>query len=137
MNSSLKPRTNIILCIAWEAAFLVCFAVSSPRPYLLALLASLSGVAAGHFQQRAIRDSPAAFKEARSLLDVRKVMTSSVAGKNAIWILWINFIGVIVWNWPPRPQVFGSILCGILAFNFAGDLSALPTIFWLARDKTN
>ena len=137
MNSTLKPRTNIVLCIAWAVAFLACFAVSSPRPYLLIIVTGLSGAAAGYLQQRAIRDSPAPFKQASSLFDVRKVMTSSVPGKTAIWILWVNFIVVMLWNWPPRPQVFGSILCGLFSFNFARDLTALPSVLWLARNDAN
>jgi hypothetical protein len=133
MNSSLKPRTNVVLCVVWAIVVLACFSAASPRPTRLTLITLWVGSVAGLFQTRALRSAPQAFRAAFSLLDVRKVMMASIYGKASIWLLWLNFAGQLIWNWPLRPASYFVFLCGLFSFQLARDLVALPTVFWLSR----
>ena len=130
MNTTLKPVTNLAVCGMWLALIALSFAWRPVR-WEIGILSGGLGVAAGFLQARALRESAAGFGQTVSMMDVRRVMRSSVGGKVAIWLLWINFAIFMVWSF--KTGSVGSMLLGFGAFGLTRDLITLPAVFRLRR----
>jgi len=130
MNATFKPVTNLVVCGIWIALIAGSFTLPPVR-WEVGILSGALGVVAGFLQARALRENAAAFGQTASMMDVRRVMTSSVGGKVAIWLLWINFGCLLVWAL--KTHYVSSYFLGSGAFGLARDLITLPAVFRVGR----
>jgi hypothetical protein len=131
MNTTWKPATNLILCAVWIVLIVLSLTVFSFVRLAVGIVGGALGLIAGFLQARALRANSHQFGETGSMLDVRKVMTSSPGGKISVWLLWINLAVVMVWSF--KTATPGSIILGLASFKLARDLVTLPAVFRLAR----
>jgi hypothetical protein len=130
MNTTLKPATNLILCAVWIVLIVLSFSLPPVR-LEIGIVSGALGVVAGFLQSRALRENAAKFGQTASMMDVRRVITSSVGGKVSIWLLWVNLVVFMVWSF--KSHSIGSMLLGFGAFKLARDLITLPGVFRLGR----
>lgn len=136
MHKSLTPRNNLLLILVWAAvviAFL--FASAHPNKTLMLGVGAIFGFVAGIFQLRAIQASKDKFLTATTALEVRAAMTSSTAGRLAIYTLYLVF-GILLLTAFTQKEVVGfGLIAGYAAFALVRDCIALQGCISLQRAK--
>src|SRR5512146_2225878 len=123
MDSSLKPRTNIVVCVLWAALVSVGLLFVRPLPTYSFLVAAALGILAGTLQSKCLHTAKAQFETTNNMLDVRKVMMSSWRGKLSIWLLWFTFAGLLLLHLPSlTPMSILAVASGTAAFQLCRDL---------------
>jgi hypothetical protein len=81
--------------VVWFVVALVFTFAARPTPWLLLACGVFLGAVAGALQLRAIRQSPSAFLTSTSLLDVRRAMTATAAGRLYVYFFWGSAIALV------------------------------------------
>jgi hypothetical protein len=131
MHATLKPRTNLTLIALSAVLAGAALLFTRPIPVLPALIGSLLGGTVGGLQRRSIANARAAFHEAKTAMDVRRALMSTVPGKQAILLQWAGaFVLLATGLWIGNP--LGGGVGGYAMLMCVRDLAALNAVFGLA-----
>ncbi len=96
MHYTLTPRGNAALVVLMAVALLACF-LAGGGPSLVILAAFFSaGALAGLLQNISLRRHAVQFQSAKSALQVRAALVSSVPGKVSVALLWLSGLFLIL-----------------------------------------
>jgi membrane protease YdiL (CAAX protease family) len=134
MHKSLTLRNNLLIILVWAAvvsAFI--FASAHPNKPLMLGVGAFFGVVAGIFQLRAIQESKDKFLTAKTALEVRAAMTSSTAGRLALYTLYLVFVILLLTAFSQKEVIGFGLIAGYAAFALARDCIALQGCISLQR----
>jgi len=130
---SLDARTNLRLAAAWLAICAgITFLFPSVRLFVALAIGGIGGVAFGTLQNRAIRASPRAGREAKSALAVRRAAMAVRPGAIAIRVQWLFGLALFILGLSGPPQGFMAVpLAGYFALMLVRELVSYRTLVWL------
>ena len=135
MHKSLTVGANRTLILIYAAGVALLMIVTGSVVFLSCLIGAGSGVAAGFLQRRVLQTHAGAFAHTTTAMDVRRVMTSSRAGRAAISMTWISgflllllalFFGQLTLAWI-------SWFAGFLAFMLVRDVIAYTALRFVVQ----
>ena len=137
MHTTLHPRTNMRLLVIWAVVAVVVAFVASPTPWLLLGAGVALGVAAGIIQLRALRESSISLLTTQTMMDVRRVLNSSRAGRLYTYAFWISqaLLAFLALYFLQR-RAFVGFLAGYSAFALMRESLTLRGTFELERLST-
>jgi hypothetical protein len=137
LHTSLRPGTNALLAALWLAGLVGLVMIQRDTPWVMISLGLLGGIVQGFLQQRALRDEPARFREARTALQVRAALMSTAAGRAQIKALWgslaIYFVAALVRGAPNAFEVPLAIFTAMLAQWFVRESVTVSACRYLER----
>lgn len=92
MHASLKPRTNLRLLAVWLLSAIVMSVLAKSTPWILLASGVILGAIGGGVQLRVFRQAPDALLASNTLMDVRRAMTSTSAGRLYFYVLWASVL---------------------------------------------
>ena len=140
IHSSLSPRTNVLLICIWTALTAFSFLVLSPHlPFGLGVVGGLLGSAAGIFQHLSIKQNPAGFLSASSLMEVRRGLTSNRWGRTYIASIYSSKVILAVLAYAlirtPLYRVVLGYVVAYVSFMLVRDVLTLKDTFVLRTLK--
>jgi hypothetical protein len=137
MHTSLQPKTNMKLLAIWGIVAVAVAFIASPTPWLLLGVGVALGVCAGIIQLRALRESSASLLSTQTLMDVRRVLSSSRSGRRYLYAFWVSMAVLFVLAfYLLRGRAFVGLLMGYSTFAFTRELLTLRGTFELQRLST-
>jgi hypothetical protein len=134
MHKSLQTKTNAVLTVVWGMVAVALVAISSPRPWLLVIVAAVLGAVAGLIQARAIRSAVATFRKASTLREVRTALSSTSSGKHYLVLFWgCQLLLGLLAAWQFRSNLLWAFLAGYCVFAFWREVISLPAVVALNR----
>jgi hypothetical protein len=134
MHQSLQIKTNVLLTALWAVAAAGLALVVSPRPWSLVAIAAALGIAAGYIQGRSIQLSTGTFRSAGTLLEVRKALSSTPAGKLYTFLFWgVQALLATLALWQYGFSMLLAFLAAYSSFALCREAVSLPTIVALNR----
>jgi len=129
MHKSLMSGPNRLLITGLGAVVAVLVVVTSGAAAVSCAVGGAFGVGAGVVQARALRADALAFNATRTVLEVRRVLRSSLNGKLAIFLGWACAVVLL----PIALRSKGVVapinwFAGYLAFMLLRDLIAYPAL---------
>ncbi len=136
MHQSLQIKTNVLLAAGWGVAAAGLTLVVSPRPWALVAIAAALGIAAGYIQGRSIHLSTGAFRNAGTLLEVRKALSSTPGGKLYIFLFWCaqSLLAALA-LWQYGSNMLLAFLAAYSSFAVCREAVSLPAIVALNREQ--
>jgi hypothetical protein len=130
---SLDARTNMRLAAVWLAVCAGITLLFPSRRLLVALaIGAIGGVAFGTLQNRAIRASPRAFREAESAPAVRRAAVAVRPGAIAIRLQWLLGLALFILGLSGPPEGFITVpLAGYFAMMLVRELVSYRSLVWL------
>ena len=118
----------------WGGLAIVVVFIASPTPWFFYAFGVALGVPAGIIQLRALRESSASLLTTESALDVRRVLSSSHAGRLYLYAFWSSMAVLSALAFCLlRGRAFVGLLAGYSAFAFMRELLTLRGTFELRR----
>jgi len=134
MHVTLSRRFNVTVTALWALLLAAMLLTTTPFPAIELAVGMLLGMTAGHFQNRALSATPAAFLATQTAMSVRRTLFASSAGKASIILLWVNSVGLLIWAMAFAPDMFvGAWLGGVACFGLAREVVAFRGVVRLAN----
>lgn len=130
MHKSLTRRANLTLIAIYSIGVAVLMIVTGNWVFLSCCVGAVFGVVAGILQRRALRSHAAAFLRTTTAMEVRRVLTSSRAGRVAVAVTWVSAIVLLVLAmfFGQRSLAAASWFSGFLAFMAVRDAVAYTAL---------
>lgn len=129
----------LLVCI-WAALTAFAFLVPSPHlPFGLGIVGGLLGAAAGIFQHLSIKQNPAGFLSASSLMEVRRGLTSNHWGRTYIACIYLSKVVLAVLAYAlirtPLYRVVLGYAVAYVSFMLVRDILTLKDTFDLRTQR--
>ena len=134
MHATVMPRTSMLVIAVAALVAAAALWFTRPVPLVPALIGALLGGVVGVLQSRSIGDGPSAFRQARTAMEVRRALTSTVPGMRAIQVQWLSalvLLGASLWIGNP----LGGWVAGYALLMCARDLVTLRAVRGLAHPE--
>jgi hypothetical protein len=137
VHITLSPKANRIGIACFAGIALLLLVLTSGALWSFCALGAALGIVSGILQHRELRSRPAAFAQAKTSRDVRRILSRSWPGKLAIATSWICSGSLVVMASIQIETPRGSVLAwfsGALAFAAERDLIAYPALSRVAAE---
>ena len=118
----------------WAIVVVAVVALSSPHPWLPAVVGGICGALVGRFQSLSLAEAPASFVAAESALSVRAVLRSTPSGRRALWIQWLSLVPIVGTALLQPANAVAGALAGYFALMCVRDLLTAPATRRLASN---
>jgi hypothetical protein len=139
MHKSLSPAANRILIAIYGVGVVALTLATSGVVFASVFAGAAIGAPAGILQRRALGADARAFAMTTTALDVRRVLTSSRAGKGSSLMTWLSASVLFVIAMLFGQVILGcvSFLAGFFAYMFVRDLITYSVLHLVAAEAAS
>jgi len=131
LHPTLRTGVNAGFIVLWIALGTLAYFASTPRPNVLVAFGLVAGGVIGLLQSAAVRSQASLLKDARTAIDIRRVLMSCKPGRISIILQWVSVAGLFALWVATDGRSFTGALAGYLALTATRELFGIRAIYWL------